>query len=77
MADQNIDETVSSNVTLTMIGSHQNIYVVCDLISQYVLQRSSQLAVAIIEPTNAAVARYIPKRLYTEVKHNLNVKTFS
>lgn len=45
----------------------QNIFAVCDLIVQHVLQRSSQHAVAVIEPDDKSVMKYIPSRLFTKV----------
>nr|CAB3264762.1 sister chromatid cohesion protein PDS5 homolog A-B-like [Phallusia mammillata] len=45
---------------------NENIFAVCDLIVQHILQRSSQHAVAIIEPDDKSVIKYIPTRLFTK-----------
>ncbi|CAK8686527.1 unnamed protein product [Clavelina lepadiformis] len=47
------------------VQRNENIYAVCDLVVQHVLQRSSQHAIAIIEPIDKSVVKFIPQRLYT------------
>jgi len=46
---------------------NENIYAVCDLVSLYVIQRSAQFAVGVIEPDNKSVVRFLPSRLFTQV----------
>ncbi|XP_078494213.1 sister chromatid cohesion protein PDS5 homolog B-like isoform X2 [Ciona intestinalis] len=47
------------------VQRNENIYAVCDLIIQHVLKRSGQLAVAILDPPESSIIRYIPSALYT------------
>lgn len=48
-------------------GKNEIMYAICDLGMQFVLQKSAQNAVAVIEPADKSLIRLIPETHFTKV----------